>query len=140
MVREEIELRLQNWAWWTAWGTIGPEVRTRCSSAEGNYESEDVFEGPDPKYEPDLLDGEILENAIRVLPDMSRRVLKAVYVQYPYHRRHNVAQRLRISVDRLESELHAAKRRLNEQLQRSAAGNARMDAGASGVRDSIASQ
>lgn len=138
MVREEIELRLQNWAWWTAWGTIGPEVRTRCSSAEGNYESEDVFEGPDPKYEPDLLDGEILENAIRVLPDMSRRVLKAVYVQYPYHRRHNVAQRLRISVDRLESELHAAKRRLNEQLQRSAAGNARMDAGASRVRDSIA--
>ena len=140
MVREEIELRLQNWAWWTAWGTIGPEIRTRCSSAEGNYESEDVFDGPDPKYEPDLLDGEILENAIRVLPDMSRRVLKAVYVQYPYHRRHNVAQRLRISVDRLESELHAAKRRLNEQLQRSAAGNARMDTGASRVRDSIASQ
>jgi DNA-directed RNA polymerase specialized sigma24 family protein len=138
MVREEIELRLQNWAWWTAWGTIGPEVRTRCSSAEGNYESEDVFEGPDPKYEPDLLDGEILENAIRVLPDMSRRVLKAVYVQYPYHRRHNVAQRLKISVDRLESELHAAKRRLNEQLQRSAAGNARMDTGPTGVRDCIA--
>ena len=140
MVREEIERRLQNWAWWTAWGAIGPEIRTRCASAEGNYESEDVWEGEDPRYEPDLLDGEILENSIRVLPDMSRRILKAVYVQYPYHRRHNVAQRLKISVDRLESELHAAKRRLSEQLQRSSAGNARMDTGASGVRDSISGQ
>ena len=137
MVREEIELRLQNWAWWTAWGTVGPEVRTRCSSAEGNYESEDVFEGPDPKYEPDLLDGETLENAIRVLPDMSRRILKAVYVQYPYHRRHNVAQRLKISVDRLESELQVAKRRLNEQLQRNTAGIARMDTCQAGMRNSV---
>jgi DNA-directed RNA polymerase specialized sigma24 family protein len=140
MVQEELDRRLQNWAWWTAWGTIGPEVRTRCSSAEGNYESEDVFEGPDPKYEPDLLDGEILENAIRVLPDISRRVLKAVYVQYPYHRRHNVAQRLRISVDRLEAELHTAKRRLSEQLQRDTAGNRGMAEGPPGVRDCLTSQ
>ena len=137
MVSEE---RLKNWAFYCAWGTIGPEVRTRCSSAEGNYESEDVFEGPDPKYEPDLLDGEILENAIRVLPDISRRVLKAVYVQYPYHRRHNVAQRLRISVDRLEAELHTAKRRLHDRLQRDTAGNRGMAEGPPGVRDCLTSQ
>lgn len=140
MVSEEIETRLVNWAFYCAWGHLGPEVRTRCASAEGNYESEDVFEGEDPRYEPDLLDGEILENAIRVLPDMSRRVLKAVYVQYPYHRKHNVAQRLRISVDRLESELHIAKRRLNEQLQRSAAGYAGMVTGEVGVRDGLPGQ
>ena len=140
MVSEEIERRLQNWAWWTAWGTIGPEVRTRCASAEGNYESDHVWEGEDPRYEPDLLDGQILENAIRVLPDMTRRVLKAVYVQYPYHRKHNVAQRLKISVDRLESELLIAKRRLNDQLQRGAAGYAGMAASEAGVRDGLPGQ
>jgi DNA-directed RNA polymerase specialized sigma24 family protein len=140
MVQEDLDRRLQNWAWWTAWGTIGPEVPTRCSSIEGNYESEDVFEGPDPRYEPDLLDGELLEKAIRVLPDISRRVLKAIYVQYPYHRRHNVAQRLKFSVDRLERELHVAKRRLSEQLQRDTARDRGMVESPPGVRDCLTSQ
>ena len=90
------------------WGHLGPEVPTRCASAEGSYESDDVFEGEDPKYEPDILDGQIIENAIRVLPDISRRVLKAVYIQYPYHRPHSIAQRLKISTDRYESQLRKA--------------------------------
>ncbi len=58
MVSEE---RLKNWAFYCAWGHLGPEVRTRAASAEGNYESEDVFEGEEPRIEPDMIDGEIIE-------------------------------------------------------------------------------
>lgn len=120
MVQDELEDRLRNWAWWTMWGHVGPEVRTRCASAEGNYEAEDVWEGEEPRYEPDMLDGQLLEDAIRVLPDMSRRVLKIRYVSYPYDRIHSIAQKLKLSTDRLESELLAAKRRLYDQLSRTA--------------------
>ena len=117
----ELEDRLQNWAHYVAWGHIGPEIRTQAASAEGNYQSDDVFEGQDPKYEPDLLDGELLENNIRLLPELNRRILKARYVSYPYHRLHTVAQKLKISVDRLEGELLIAKRRLHDRLQRTSA-------------------
>jgi hypothetical protein len=65
-----------------------------------------------------MLDGLEVEDAVRVLPDISRRVLKARYIQYPYNLSHNVAQRLRMSTDRLEAELHIAKRRLHDRLQR----------------------
>lgn len=112
------EQRLRNWAWWTAWGHIGPEVRTQAASAEGHYESEDVFEGEEPRVEPDMLDGQLIENNIRQLPELSRRILKARYVQYPYHLQHTVAQKLKMSVDRLEGELLTAKRRLHDRLQR----------------------
>jgi DNA-directed RNA polymerase specialized sigma24 family protein len=122
------------------YGLVGPEIRTQAASAEGNYESDDVFEGPEPKYTPDLLDGELVENAIRKLPDISRRILKAKYVSFPYHRLHTVAQRLRMSVDRLESELATAKRRLSSELERNRPRNPRMAPSAIGVSDSIPSQ
>ena len=112
------EARLKNWAFFCAWGTVGPQPPTRCASAEGNYEAEDVFEGEEPKYEPDMIDGQIIEDAIRVLPEISRRVLKARYVSFPYNLTHTVAQRLRMSVDRFESELSTAKRRLSDELSR----------------------
>jgi hypothetical protein len=38
-----------------------------------------------PKYEPDQLAGERMEEIVRNLPTFSRMVLKAAYVQYPYH-------------------------------------------------------
>ncbi len=79
------EDRLKNWGWWCAYGPLGPEVRTCAASAEGNYESEDVFEGEEPRIEPDMLDGQMVEDAVRELPDISRRVLKARYIQYPYN-------------------------------------------------------
>lgn len=120
MVQDELEERLRNWAWFVNSGFVGPEVRTRAASAEGEYISDDVWEGKEPKYEPDMIDGQLLEDCIRVLPDMSRRVLKARYVQYPYHLAHNVAQRLRMSQDRLEAELARAKRRLSERISRAA--------------------
>ena len=58
MVSEE---RLKNWAWYCDWGHVGPEVRTTAASAEGNYESEDVFEGEEPRLEPDMLDGQLVD-------------------------------------------------------------------------------
>jgi DNA-directed RNA polymerase specialized sigma24 family protein len=130
------EDRLKNWGWWCAYGPLGPEVRTRAASAEGNYESEDVFEGEEPRIEPDMLDGQMVEDAVRELPDVSRRVLKARYIQYPYNLSHNVAQRLRMSTDRLEAELHIAKRRLNDRLQRNSPGNRGMVTGEAGVCNS----
>ena len=137
MVSEE---RLKNWAWYCAWGHVGPEVRTTAASAEGNYESEDVFEGEEPRLEPDMLDGQLVENAIRQLPEMSRKVLKARYIMYPYHLKHTVAQRLRISVDRLESELHIAKRRLYDRLQRNPARDRGVAESSVGLSNSITSQ
>ena len=118
MVQDHLEARLKNWSFFCVYGHLGPEVRTRCASAEGNYESEDVFEGEEPRYEPDMIDGQIIEDAIRVLPEISRQVLKARYVSYPYNLTHTVAQRLRMSVDKFEAELSTAKRRLDEQLSR----------------------
>jgi DNA-directed RNA polymerase specialized sigma24 family protein len=137
MVSED---RLKNWAWFCAWGHVGPEIRTQCASAEGNYDSEDVWEGEEPKLEPDMIDGQLVENAIRQLPELSRKVLKARYIMYPYHLKHTVAQRLRISVDRLESELHTAKRRLYDRLQRNTTGNRGMAESSAGVSNSIQSQ
>jgi hypothetical protein len=40
-------------------------------------------DGHDPKYEPDQLAGERMEEIVRNLPTFSRMVLKAAYVQYP---------------------------------------------------------
>lgn len=137
MVQDELEERLKNWAFYCAFGQIGPEVRTRAASAEGEFVSEDVWDGEEPRYEPDMVDGQLLEDCIRVLPDISRRVLKARYVQFPYHLKHNVAQRLRMSVDKLEGELATAKRRLNERLSRNSARNGRLAESPSGVRDSL---
>jgi len=130
MVSED---RLKNWAFYCAFGPLGPEVRTRAASAEGNYESEDIFEGEEPKIEPDMLDGQEVENAIRGLPDISRRVLKARYIQYPYNLSHNVAQRLRMSTHRLEEELHIAKRRLHDRLNRNSPRFGGMVTGEAGV-------
>jgi DNA-directed RNA polymerase specialized sigma24 family protein len=137
MVQEE---RLKNWAWWTAWGHIGPEVRTRAASAEGNYESDDVWEGEEPRLEPDMVDGEIIEHAVRKLPEKYRKVLKARYIMFPYHLAHTVAQRLRMSVDRLESELATAKRRLSSELERDRPRHTGVAASPSRMCDSITGQ
>ena len=115
---QDLEDRLRNWAFFCAWGQVGPEIRTRAASAEGEYVSDDVFEGEEPRYEPDMVDGQLLEDCIRVLPDVSRRVLKARYISYPYHLAHNVAQKLKMSTDKLEAELAIAKRRLGERISR----------------------
>ncbi len=116
---------------------IGKKNATTAASAEGNYESDDVFEGEEPRLEPDMLDGQLVENAIRQLPEMSRKVLKARYIQYPYHLKHTVAQKLKMSVDRLEGELLIAKRRLYDRLQRNTSGNRGVAEGSVGLSNSI---
>ena len=103
MVQDE----LKNWAWWLA-GYVGPPVQDKAASAEGNYVSEEIWEGQEARYEPDQLAGERVEEIVRNLPSFSRVVLKATYVQYPYHSEHSIAQRLRISTDRYKSELKKA--------------------------------
>ena len=103
MVQDE----LRNWAWWCA-GYVGPPVQDKAASAEGNYVSDEIWEGGEPKYEPDQMAGERVEEIVRNLPSFSRVVLKAAYVQYPYHLEHSIAQRLRVSTDRYRSELKKA--------------------------------
>ena len=134
MVQEE---RLKNWAWYCAWGHLGPEIRTRCASAEGNFESETVWEGEEPRIEPDMVDGELIEQAVRKLSEKHRKILKARYIMYPYHLQHTVAQRLRMSVDRLESELKIAKRRLSDELARNQTRHTGMVAGPVGLPNSV---
>jgi DNA-directed RNA polymerase specialized sigma24 family protein len=137
MVSEE---RLKNWSWFCFHGPLGPEVRTRAASAEGNYDSEDVWEGEEPRLEPDMVDGEIIEQAVRKLQEKYRKVLKARYIMYPYHLQHTVAQRLRMSVDRLESELNAAKRRLSDELNRNQTRDAGVVTGETWVCNSVTSK
>jgi hypothetical protein len=79
-----VQEQLRNWAWWLA-GYVGPPVQDKAASAEGNYVSDEIWDGHDPKYEPDQLAGERMEEIVRNLPTFSRMVLKAAYVQYPYH-------------------------------------------------------
>ncbi len=98
---------LRNWAWWLA-GYVGPPVQDKAASAEGNYVSEEIWEGHEVRYEPDQLAGERVEEIVRNLPPFTRMVLKAAYVQYPYHLEHSIAQRLKISTDRYKSELKKA--------------------------------
>jgi DNA-directed RNA polymerase specialized sigma24 family protein len=64
-----------------------------------------------------MIDGQLIEDCVRVLPDISRRVLKARYIQFPYNLTHTVAQRLRMSTDKFEAELSTAKRRLSQALE-----------------------
>lgn len=108
MVSRQTESLLKNWAFWCAHGHIGPPVQTQAASAEGNYQSTEVFEGEEAKYEPDSVAGEAVENIVRGLPDIQRAVLKATYIQYPYHRPHSIAQRLKISTERYELQLKKA--------------------------------
>ena len=105
--RTVVQDDLKNWAWWLA-GYVGPPVQDKAASAEGNYVSEEIWEGQEARYEPDALAAEKVEEIVRNLPSFSRVVLKAAYVQYPYHLEHSIAQRLKISTDRYRSELKKA--------------------------------
>jgi DNA-directed RNA polymerase specialized sigma24 family protein len=110
---------LRNWAFWCAYGPIGPPVQTQAASAEGNYQSTEVFAGEEPLYQPDFLAGEKVENIVRTLPTIQRSVLKATYIQYPYHRHHSIAQRLKISTERYELQLKKARQAVAELYKKS---------------------
>lgn len=102
---------LMNWVFWCQYGVLGPPVQTQAASAEGEYVPElgDVYDPPEPHLEPNFRDGERMEEIICTLPQNLRIIVKAKYIQYPYQGHHAVAQKLRISVDRFESELKKAR-------------------------------
>jgi DNA-directed RNA polymerase specialized sigma24 family protein len=106
-----VDEHLVNWAFWCEWGILGPPVQTKAASAEGNYTPElgDIYDPPEPSIEPNVLDGERMEMLVRELPNMQRMVVKAKFVSYPYHGNYTIAQKLKISTDRFESELRKAK-------------------------------
>ena len=100
-----------NWVFWCQYGVLGPPQQTQAASAEGEYVPElgDVYDPPEPHLEPNFRDGERMEQIVCGLPDISRIIVKAKYIQYPYQGHHAVAQKLRISVDKFESELKKAR-------------------------------
>jgi len=120
-----MESRLKNWAWYVTWGVVGPQVETTCRSFEKNYVPElgNLYADPEPHYEPDHVDGDLIEQAIKGLPLQLRQVLKMAYVSYPYLSIHHLARNARTTPHKLETDLHNAKKRLQQELDKKAKSN-----------------
>lgn len=120
-----MESRLKNWAWYVSYGVIGPVIETTCRSFEKNYVPElgNLYSESEPHYEPDHVDGELIEQAIKGLPLELRRTLKMRYVSHPYASTGQLADALRISPNRLEVDLQNAKKRLQHELDKKAKSN-----------------
>ena len=121
----DMESRLKNWAWYVTWGVIGPQVETTCRSFEKNYVPElgNLYAEPEPHYEPDHVDGDLIEQAIKGLPLQLRQVLKMAYVSYPYCSISQLARNARTTPHKLETDLHNAKKRLQHELDKKAKSN-----------------
>ena len=120
-----MESRLQNWAWYVSYGVIGPQVETTCRSFEKNYIPElgNLYAEAEPHYEPDHVDGDLIEQAIKNLPQNLRQALKLRYVSHPYASLNQLANAARTTVHRLELDLENAKKRLQHELDRKAKSN-----------------
>ena len=120
-----MESRLKNWAWYVCYGVISPQPDTTCRSFEKNYTPElgNLYAESEPHYEPDHVDGDLIEQAIKGLPLELRRVLKMRYVSHPYASTGQLAHALRISPNRLDSDLYNAKKRLQHELDKKTKSN-----------------
>ena len=120
MAKDALDLRLQNWAWYLSYGVVGPQPDTTCRSFEKNYVPElgNLYTEQEPHYEPDQLDGDLIEQSVKGLPLQHRRILKARYVSHPYASLGQLAHHLRISTHKLELEIGYAKRRLQDILDK----------------------
>ena len=120
-----MELRLKNWAWYVTWGVIGPQVETTCRSFEKNYVPElgNLYADPEPHYEPDHADGDLIEQAIKGLPLQLRQVLKMRYVSHPYASLNQLAHNARTTPHKLETDLYNAKKRLQQELDKKTKSN-----------------
>ena len=120
-----MEQRLKNWAWYVTWGVIGPQVETTCRSFEKNYVPElgNLYADPEPHYEPDHVDGDLIEQAIKGLPLQLRQVLKMRYVSHPYASLNQLAHNARTTPHKLETDLYNAKKRLQQELDKKAKSN-----------------
>jgi DNA-directed RNA polymerase specialized sigma24 family protein len=117
--------RLQNWAWYVSYGVIGPQVETTCRSFEKNYIPElgNLYAEAEPHYEPDSIDGDLIEQAIKGLPLNLRQALKLRYVSHPYASINQLAHAARTTVHRIEADLQNAKKRLQHELDKKARAN-----------------
>jgi len=120
-----MESRLKNWAWYVTWGVIGPQVDTTCRSFEKNYVPElgNLYADPEPHYEPDHVDGDLIEQAIKGLPLQLRQVLKMRYVSHPYASLNQLAHNARTTPHKLETDLYNAKKRLQQELDKKTKSN-----------------
>jgi len=120
-----MEQRLKNWAWYVSYGVVSPQPDTTCRSFEKNYIPElgNIYAESEPHYEPDHVDGDLIEQAIKGLPLELRRVLKMRYVSHPYASLGQLAHALRTSTHRLEIDLQNAKTRLQNELDKKAKSN-----------------
>jgi len=120
-----MEKRLKNWAWYVTYGVISPQPDSTCRSFEKNYIPElgNLYAEPEPHYEPDHEDGDLIEQAIKGLPLELRRLLKMRYVSHPYASQGQLAHALRISPTRLDSDLYNAKKRLQHELDKKTKSN-----------------
>lgn len=120
-----MESRLKNWAWYVTWGVIGPQVETTCRSFEKNYVPElgNLYADPEPHYEPDHIDGDLIEQAIKGLPLQLRQVLKMKYVSHPYASLNQLAHNARTTPHKLETDLYNAKKRLQQELDKKTKSN-----------------
>jgi DNA-directed RNA polymerase specialized sigma24 family protein len=117
--------RLRNWAWYVCYGAVAPQPDTTCRSFEKNYIPElgNLYAESEPHYEPDHVDGDLIEQAIKGLPLELRRLLKMRYVSHPYASQGQLAHALRISPTRLDSDLYNAKKRLQHELDKKTKSN-----------------
>jgi len=120
-----MEDRLKNWAWYVSYGVVGPQPDTTCRSFEKNYIPElgNIYAESEPHYEPDHVDGDLIEQAIKGLPLELRRLLKMRYISHPYASLGQLAHSLRTSTHRLEIDLQNAKTRLQGELDKKAKSN-----------------
>jgi len=120
-----MEQRLKNWAWYVTWGVIGPQVETTCRSFEKNYVPElgNLYADPEPHYEPDHVDGDLIEQAIKGLPLQLRQMLKMRYVSHPYASLNQLAHNARTTPHKLETDLYNAKKRLQQELDKKSKSN-----------------
>ena len=116
--------RLRNWAWYVS-GSVIPQPDSTCRSFEKNYIPElgNLYAPEEPHYEPDHADGQLIEDAVKGLPQELRKILKARYVSHPYASQNQLAYSLRISTKKLETDLLNAKKRLQDQLDKKSRSN-----------------
>ena len=120
MENDSITQRLQNWAWYVNYGTVIPQPDTTCRSFEKNYVPElgSLYEPEEPHYEPDHVDGDLIEQTIKGLPLPMRQLLKMRYVSHPYASMGQLAYTLRSTPYKLEQEISNAKKRLQHELDK----------------------
>jgi len=111
--------RLVNWAF-AMQGYTGPEIPTTCASAEKNYipEAGNTWdEDPEDKFQPDMLDAEIIEKEVMGLKTELKTVIKGRYISHPYESDYYVAHRLRMSPKKYKERINEAHRQLIKRLR-----------------------